>query len=238
MANYSANIDYATYAKEIAPVKARRIIWGAIFGGVAIALVVHMTLSLLGLGIGFGAIDPMAERDIMQGLGTGALIWWVVTTLVALFVGGWMSARLAASPKPWASAFHGLVTWAVYAILSFYLLTTTVGGIISGVGGLMGQTLTIASEGIAAVDPQTAAELRQEAEALGQTIEEERQRLAEQQEAIERTARETAAEVSAVASRVAIFAAIGLILGGVVAGIGGWLGRAKSIAYKEVKNPL
>lgn len=53
----------------------KRISWAAIFGGALIALGIQLLLSLLGLGIGMGTIDPLQARSPMDGLGTGALIW-------------------------------------------------------------------------------------------------------------------------------------------------------------------
>lgn len=39
----------------------KRISWGAVFAGLVVALVVQFILSLLGIGIGFGAMDPLQE---------------------------------------------------------------------------------------------------------------------------------------------------------------------------------
>ena len=46
-----------------AGVIARRISWGAVFAGALVALVVQLALSLLGLGIGMGTVDPLEEAN-------------------------------------------------------------------------------------------------------------------------------------------------------------------------------
>jgi len=62
-----------------------RISWGAIFAGGLTALAVSILLHLLGAGIGFSTIDPLQAGSTMKGLGTGALIWWIIANLIALF---------------------------------------------------------------------------------------------------------------------------------------------------------
>jgi hypothetical protein len=97
--------------------RVRRVSWGAIFAGAVVAVVTLITLSLLGLGIGIGAIDPYAA-DPMRGIGVGAIIWWVLTNLIAIFIGAWFASRLAGVPKPKESIMNGLVTWGVYTLFS------------------------------------------------------------------------------------------------------------------------
>ena len=45
----------------------KRISWSAVFAGVLVAIVTQMLLTLLGLGIGLGTIDPF--RNVIQPLG-------------------------------------------------------------------------------------------------------------------------------------------------------------------------
>lgn len=66
----------------------KRISWSAIFGGVLIAIVTQLLLSLLGLGIGLGTIDPIEEKNPTAGLGIESAIWYIISSLAALFVGG------------------------------------------------------------------------------------------------------------------------------------------------------
>ena len=149
----------------------KRISWGAVFAGLVVALVLQLALSLLGFGIGIGTIEPMQEQSPMAGLGTGALIWWVVTMLISLFTGGWVAGRLAGMPTTFDSILHGIITWSLFTLLSFYLLTTAVGRVISGVGGVVGQTLSLAGQGVKAVAPQVAGAVQNELEERGITTE-------------------------------------------------------------------
>ena len=142
----------------------RRISWGAVFAGTLIALVAQLLFSLLGLGIGLGTIDPVEESNPLAGLGTGSIIWWSITMLISLFLGGWVAGRLAGIPKAFDSILHGALAFCLFTLLSFYLLTTTVGKIISGVGSVIGKTVSLAGQGVSAVAPEIGNALQDEAQ--------------------------------------------------------------------------
>lgn len=129
----------------------RRISWGAIIAGTLVALVTMLLLNLLGIGIGLGSINPMEEAAPFSGLGIGAIIWWVVSNLIAIFAGAYVAAKMAGVPKGSTSTLHGILSWCLYTLASFYILTTAVGSIISGVGSVVSNTLSAAGSGIEAV---------------------------------------------------------------------------------------
>lgn len=139
----------------------KRISWGSVFAGVVIALSIQFALSLLGLGIGMGAIDPYSTNPA-EGLGIGTAIWFGITTLISLFAGGWVAARLAGIPTRADGVLHGVLTWSLFILITFYLLTTAVGQIISGVTGAIGKTLSLAGQGIQAIAPEIGNQVQQE----------------------------------------------------------------------------
>ncbi len=135
----------------------RRISWGAIFAGTLLALVVQLVLSLLGLGVGMSTINPMSEGgNPAAGLGVGAGIWWLIASLISLYTGGWVAGRLAGIPRTTDSTLHGVLTWGLVTIATFYLISTSVGALISGASGIVGKGLSLAGQGVAAVAPQAA----------------------------------------------------------------------------------
>ncbi len=110
-----------------------RVSWGAIFAGVVIAVAVQLVLGILGAGIGLTMVDPVAGTTPgAAGFGIGAGIYWLVTTVVALGAGGYAAARVAGVHERFDALVHGLVVWGVTLILTLYLLTSAVGGIIGG----------------------------------------------------------------------------------------------------------
>lgn len=129
----------------------RRLRWGAVFAGALIMIVVMMLLSLLGIGIGFGSLDIMQENDPTKGLGTGALIYWVISNLIAVFAGGYVAGKLMSTNFKGSGYYHGILAWSVYTIISFFILTTTVGAIFSGVGSIVTKSVSGIGSGISSL---------------------------------------------------------------------------------------
>lgn len=112
-----------------------RISWGAIIAGGVTALAVSALLNLLGIGLGFTAIDPATESAPLSGLGIGTIIWWVVANLTALFVGGMVAGHSAGYISRTDGGLHGFLSWCVYAAVLLFFLTTATGAVISGFSG-------------------------------------------------------------------------------------------------------
>ncbi len=112
--------------------KISRISWGAILSGTLTAIVVAFLLNILGLGIGLTTIDPMTEANTLDGLGTGTLVWWGVSNIAALFIGGMVAGRMSGLPSNSDGGLHGFLAWSLYLIISLYLVTSSIGGILNG----------------------------------------------------------------------------------------------------------
>jgi ElaB/YqjD/DUF883 family membrane-anchored ribosome-binding protein len=126
----------------------RRISWGAIVAGVVVVLVVQMALMLLGLAIGAAAIDPVtADTPAASTLGVGGGVWWLASTAIAVFVGGWVAGRLAGMPSRTDGTLHGVVTWAVSTLIAIYLLSTAIGGLVGGAFGALGSAAQAVGQG-------------------------------------------------------------------------------------------
>lgn len=145
----------------------KRISWAAIFAGMVVTLVVELVLSLLGIGIGASTIDPLQQQNPMSGIGLGAGIWFLIGTLLALFAGGWTAGRLAGIPRSLDSALHGVVTWGLATLFTFYLLTSTVGSLIGGATQLLGQGASLLGRGAAAAAPMVGNAIRGELKEQG-----------------------------------------------------------------------
>jgi polyhydroxyalkanoate synthesis regulator phasin len=152
------------------PPVVRRISWGAILAGVVIALVVQLVLGILGLGIGASTINPLSEANPVAGIGTGAGIWFAVSLLLALFAGGYVAGRMAGIPRRQDGLLHGLLTWGLTILLTFYLLTTTVGSLIGGTARVLGQGLSAVGTGIATAAPVVAGAAGDAAGVIGDQV--------------------------------------------------------------------
>lgn len=140
----------STHGALAAPAVLRRVSWGAIFAGVTAAIAVQLLLNLLGAGVGAATINPQQPG---QGLALGAAIWFVVSSVISLFVGGWIAGRLAGIPNKRDGALHGFVTWSLASLALVYLLSTAVGGLLGGAASVLGQTASLAGRGAQAATP-------------------------------------------------------------------------------------
>ena len=131
----------------------KRISWSAVLAGVLVALVSQILLTLLGVGIGLSTIDPVTEQNPTAGLGTGSAVWYIISSLLSLFIGGWIAGRLASTPRLFDGIIHGVLTWCLATLLTIYFLTTTLGSIIGGAGRLVGSLVSTAGSAVAAAAP-------------------------------------------------------------------------------------
>ena len=129
------HISPSTPAEDARTILLNRVSWSAVLAGVVVALVAQLVLNLIGIGIGASTLDPTgsaADNPTATGFSIGAGIWWAVSGILASLAGGYAAGRLAGRPKESTAAWHGLTAWAFTTLLIFYLLTSTVGGIIGG----------------------------------------------------------------------------------------------------------
>ena len=200
-----------------------RISWGAIFAGAVIALASQIVLALIGVAIGLATLDP-ATGNTPSGtaLGTGAAIWLVVSSLVSLFLGGFVAARLAGGFNGW---LHGLITWGTLTLLTLMLLTTAAGQLIGAASGLTNVAVNNSNKALL-LPPAVQQQLDQLKGQANQTAD---QAAAQAQstdpqtrDAQVRQAGEKAAKGGAVGTGAAAFA---MILGAIAAAVGGRTGE-------------
>jgi len=178
----------------------KRITWASIFAGLLVALGIQLLLSLLGIGIGMGSVNPLRDRNPAAGMGIVAMLWWAISFLLAVFAGGWVAGRLSKTGNKFETNMHGILTWALFVIVNVYIMSSAAGSILYTAGNIAGRadSATI-QERITAVN---ANPLQSEA----------RVRLA-------------ANDVASALSKAGIFSFVGLLLGAVLAAVGSGFGR-------------
>lgn len=204
----------------------KRISWGAIIAGTVVALVVYLMLGLLGIGIGATTIELTAAQAVPEGLGIGAGVWWVLTVLIALFIGGWLAGYLAGIPEKRDGAIHGIVTWGLVILLSAWFTTTAVGTVTAG-------AFNVLEGGMAMLGEQ---------EMPGEVVEqiddpELQQQVEEAIAAAQQEFEAVADDVTEAVAQAGIWGFIGLLLAAVVAGLGGVLGAAQTARRAYVAPP-
>lgn len=113
-----------------------RIRWGPIIGGIFVAIATQLILSALGAAIGL-SVGASA-------LGVG--IWAVISLLIALFIGSWVTAAGCSPMNKKTAMLHGLILWATTLAISSWLLASGVSGAFGIVASNAGEVLNQAQQ--------------------------------------------------------------------------------------------
>jgi hypothetical protein len=144
----------------------RRVSYGSVIAGALVGLVLLILLNMLGVGIGLSTVDIQEDNDTARGLGTIAIIWYIVTGLVALFTAGLIAGRLAQTQRLFDGAMHGILSWCIITLVSMYFVTSTLGSLIGGAGRLVGGTLGAVAKGSGNVLEMAAPGIKEKAEEM------------------------------------------------------------------------
>ena len=103
--------------------------WGPIIAGLVIAVSTQLVLSAFGAAIGLTSIgDSGAPRSEAPGVGTNIGIWAIISLLLSLFLGGWVTGRSSGRMSRSTALLNGAILWASTLALSAWLLSSGVSG--------------------------------------------------------------------------------------------------------------
>ncbi|MGH2394394.1 MAG: hypothetical protein ACRDGH_13055 [Candidatus Limnocylindria bacterium] len=189
-----------------------RVAWGAVVAGSLVALAALLVLAILGLGLGLGAVDVVSGDNAESGTITGAVgVWWTVSALLSLFLGGWVAGRMAGGAFAPAGVFLGVLVWALVTLASFYILTTPASTVLGG-------PLAVATDSVYGVLREAELQSEMGAEPIEGLDEED---LEDIEEMRSEAARQLAARAEG-AMAAGLWAAFTLLLGGGAAVAGVW----------------
>ncbi len=103
-----------------------RLSWPALFGGFVTASAVWLMLYTLGLAVGFSSLS-VDQPNLIKAIGIGGGIWLVVSSFLAMFAGGVVTARSAGYLGRGNGAIHGVVLWGSSALAGTLLLGSAMG---------------------------------------------------------------------------------------------------------------
>ena len=126
--------------------KTSGVSWGAVIAGSFVTAALSLILLALGTGVGFSAM-MWGTGNSGRAVGMGAIVWLIVTEIIACGVGGYVAGRLR---MRWAALHthevyfrdtaHGFLVWAVSLVISAAFLTSAaaamVGGTVSASGNV------------------------------------------------------------------------------------------------------
>jgi hypothetical protein len=121
-------------APDLMGVKSR-VSWSAIIGGSMIAIACYIVLTLLFAAVGISLTEAGVRANTV---GIGVLVAMILTLVVSLFLGGWISSQLTVGENRQEAVIYGLLTWAMVTALSLAIVGMGVrAGYFAVVGGSM-----------------------------------------------------------------------------------------------------
>jgi hypothetical protein len=146
-------------AEDVRTIMLSKVSWGAVLAGVVLALATQILLNLLGIGIGAATLDPaVGDNPSAMSFSIGAGLWFALSTILAALAGGYAAGRLAGVPRESTAGWHGLTAWALTTLVIFYLLGSTVGGVLGGAYRGMTNALGSVSSAVGST-AETAAQI-------------------------------------------------------------------------------
>jgi hypothetical protein len=114
--------------------------WAAIIAGAVVASALSFALLALGAGLGLVSVSPWSSHNMsVATFGALAAAWFIAVQLFSSGVGGYLAGRLRTR---WVNVHtdevffrdtaHGLLVWAVGAVITALLLTSAASSLASG----------------------------------------------------------------------------------------------------------
>jgi hypothetical protein len=112
--------------------------WRAVLAGATAAAALSLLLVILGFGLGLSSVSPWSYS--VAAIGTSTILWLAFTQIAASGVGGYLAGALRVKwgnlhvdEVHFRDTAHGLLAWAVAALVTAALLGGVVKGVLGGV---------------------------------------------------------------------------------------------------------
>lgn len=123
--------------------------WGPILAGLVTAISAQLVLTGIGAAIGLTSLaNSGTPQTDAGGVGSAVGIWSIVSLLISLFLGGWVTARACGPMNRKTALLNGAILWATTLAVSAWLLS-------SGVSGAFGIAASNAGEILNQVPTET-----------------------------------------------------------------------------------
>jgi len=138
--------------------------WPAVLAGAFAAAALSLSLLALGTGIGLSSVSPWSNVGASaSAIGIGAIVWLIVTQIIASTMGGYLTGRLRTK---WVNIHtdevyfrdtaHGFLVWAVGLVITAAFLASAATSMVGGgaqLGAITSGKATMTQTGGQASDP-------------------------------------------------------------------------------------
>jgi len=138
--------------------------WPAVLAGAFAAAALSLILLALGTGVGLSSVSPWSNMGASaSAIGIGAIVWLIVTQIIAATMGGYLAGRLRTkwvnihtNEVYFRDTAHGFLVWAVGLVITAAFLASAATSMIGGGAQLgaitSGKAITAQADGQAS-DP-------------------------------------------------------------------------------------
>jgi hypothetical protein len=110
--------------------------WGAIWAGVFTFIAIWSVFGFLGMAVFATAANPSASSPV-TGMSVGMGIWAIVLTIIAMYIAGLETGRLAAVASRHDGLIHGMIMFGL-AVTANFVIAIMAGNSLSGSTGVQG----------------------------------------------------------------------------------------------------
>ena len=111
--------------------------WRSVIAGLLVSL--FTMTALIGLGMAFGGIG-IDDNVTVRGASVFTGVWFLVSTIISLFVGSYYSARLSTYHLPTIGAANGLLIASLFIMFFIFQAFSAIGTFGRGAGSLVEST--------------------------------------------------------------------------------------------------
>ena len=113
----------SNYENQNVTLARSRVDWGAIWAGVFSFISIWSVFGLLGAAIFASAANPNASRPVTSsGMDWGMGIWAIVLTIIAMYIAGRITGRLAAVDTRHDGITHGMAMFGLSVIAALVII--------------------------------------------------------------------------------------------------------------------
>lgn len=123
-----------------------RMSWGSVIAGIFFTITATWMMLTLGASIGISVMDATNSTILDGGLTTPTVIWLILTSFVAFFVGSLVTARLANNEDSSLGMLHGITLWSVATVCMMVLSYWGIAGLANTGVSALSATATITGE--------------------------------------------------------------------------------------------
>lgn len=127
------------YNEEVITAPAHHPNWGAIWAGVFTFIAIWSVFGVLGMAIFAQAANPNAVRPV-TGMSTGMGVWAIILTIIAMYVAGIVTGKLAEIGNPRDGVIHGMTMFGLSVVAVLLLLGLGASALATGAPGATAAT--------------------------------------------------------------------------------------------------